>query len=113
MLSTTSSQKNLTSIVSRPNVGTQGRSTKIRTNFYSVEAVPTGNVYHYDIDFEPTLPEAKSRAVWESFQKNEGREFCDHTKTIFDGRKNVFAAASLKFGDNEAKQFQVSVFAVI
>ena len=109
MLSLTSINQSLTSSVLRPNIGTQGRATNIRTNFYSVTAIPTGNVYHYDIDFDPTLPEKKSRAVWEAFQKNEGRQFCGHTKTIFDGRKNIFAAAALKFGEDEAKQFQVSI----
>ncbi|KAL9541442.1 hypothetical protein MBANPS3_009125 [Mucor bainieri] len=109
MLSSTSTNKNLTSIVLRPNVGTQGRATQIRTNFYSVNTIPTGNVYHYDIDFDPTLPEKKCRALWESFQKNEGREHCGHTKTVFDGRKNVFAAAALKIGKDEAKSFTVDM----
>ncbi|KAL7312476.1 hypothetical protein PS15m_008231 [Mucor circinelloides] len=109
MLSSAPSNRKLSQIVLRPNVGTQGRATTIRTNFYSVTSTPSGNVYHYDIDFEPALPEKKCRAVWDAFQKNEGREYCGHTKTIFDGRKNVFSAAALKFGEDEAKQFQVDM----
>ena len=36
--------------------GTQGRTCSIKTNFIMIKKMPSGMVYHYDIDISPTVP---------------------------------------------------------
>ncbi|CEP19097.1 hypothetical protein [Parasitella parasitica] len=105
------STSKLTQLVLRPNVGKEGKQINVRSNFYRVKTIPTCNIYHYDVDFEPAIPEKKCHAIWDVFQKTVGQEHCADAKPIFDGRKNVFSVKSLNFGKEEAKQFSLDLTA--
>lgn len=41
--------------------GRQGNPITIKTNFVEVKKMPSGMVYHYDIDISPTVPPRLNR----------------------------------------------------
>jgi len=101
------STSNLTNLVLRPNTGTLGRPIQVRTNFFRVQSLPTQNIYHYDVDVEPFLPQTKLRALWLLFE-DAHPDVVGNSKAIFDGRKNVFSIARFALGQVQAQAFPVS-----
>ncbi|EPB92043.1 hypothetical protein HMPREF1544_01107 [Mucor circinelloides 1006PhL] len=102
------STSNLTNLVLRPNTGTLGRPIQVRTNFFRVQSLPTQNIYHYDVDVEPFLPQTKLRALWLLFE-DAHPDVVGNSKAIFDGRKNVFSIARFALGQVQAQAFPVDV----
>jgi hypothetical protein len=50
----------------RKDHGTQGRLTKVQTNYLSLDLSKLRNkeAYHYDVEFEPALPKRLLRYVY-------------------------------------------------
>lgn len=98
----------LTNLVIRPDVGSLGRATQVRANFFRVLDLPDRVVYHYDIDIQPYLPRQKMRDLWQVFEESHP-DVVGHARSVFDGRKNVFSVAQFALGDVEAQAFPVDI----
>ncbi|RKO87186.1 Piwi domain-containing protein [Blyttiomyces helicus] len=90
----------------RPGEGVKGRMTKIRTNYIPVLELPTEDIHHYDVSFTPELPPVLFRKLFKAFeaQHHDSPEI-GGMFPVFDGRKNMFSARKLPFG--EAHTFDV------
>ncbi|KAK3813182.1 MAG: Piwi domain-containing protein [Benniella sp.] len=79
--------------------GTEGRRTEVRANFFPIHKLPTSKFYHYDISISPEIPPKRARQLWGFLEKQP--DFArEHTKIVFDGRSNAFAASELKVVGN-------------
>ncbi|KAL9555283.1 hypothetical protein MBANPS3_002436 [Mucor bainieri] len=99
---------NLTNLVQRPDVGNLGRPVQVRANFFRVLQLPEGQVYHYDTQVDPFLPQQKMIALWRIFE-DAHPEVVHNAKSIFDGRRNVFSIAQFALGEDQAQSFPVDV----
>lgn len=97
----------LTNLVLRPNEGKLGRATRVRTNFYQITTLPVQNIYHYDVDVDPAIPQAKKQILWKAFEETRGIDVCGGAKSIFDGRRNAFSVKNFNLGEQQAQQFKV------
>ncbi|CAJ0627017.1 5591_t:CDS:10 [Entrophospora sp. SA101] len=97
----------LTDFVRRPNLGKEGRQLKIRANFFEVLALPEANIHHYDVTITPDVPPALNRRVFQTFEEMQRGASLGGVKPVFDGRKNMYTARPLPFGD--AATFDVTL----
>lgn len=98
----------LTELVKRPGAGRSGQPVRVRANFFEVTSFPTQNIHHYDVTIDPIdKPPAVYRNVWQKFEDSNGQGLLTGTKTIFDGRKNVFSPKPLDLGEEQARAFEV------
>ncbi|CAG8488744.1 11583_t:CDS:10 [Funneliformis caledonium] len=91
----------------RPSVGTLGRQIRVRSNFFEVLALPTQNIIHYDVTITPDVPPALNRKLFEEFETIHREEKLNGIRSVFDGRKNIFAPQNFPFGD--AATFEVTL----
>ncbi|KAI8086911.1 Piwi domain-containing protein [Gilbertella persicaria] len=100
----------ISDFVLRPNVGSSGRATRVRSNFFQVQTLPTCDIYHYDVAIDPPqLPIGKQREVWKTLEVTTGEEFFNGAKAVFDGRRNIFSSSKLRLGEEQAKKFDVNI----
>ncbi|KAI8986394.1 Piwi domain-containing protein [Pilobolus umbonatus] len=100
----------LTELVKRPGAGKLGKPVRVRANFFEVTAFPLQNIHHYDVTIDPAdAPPAVLRKVWKTFEDSDGQGVLKGIRTIFDGRKNVFAPKLLPLGESQAGQFEVDL----
>lgn len=97
----------LTNLALRPDRGNLGRPTRVRTNLFRVTQLPSQDIFHYDVEVDPYLPQQKKKALWQIFEESHP-EVVQHAKSIFDGRKNVFSIAPFALGEIQAQAFPVS-----
>ncbi|KAI8099370.1 Piwi domain-containing protein [Halteromyces radiatus] len=106
------SNRNLTQLVKRPNIGKAGTPIRVRSNFFEMLTLPGQNVQHLNIQILPDgHPPALLRKVWQFFQDSpKGQSFLNNVKPIFDGRANLFSSKPLKCGnDNIGISFEVNL----
>ncbi|KAJ3294810.1 eukaryotic translation initiation factor 2C, 2 [Borealophlyctis nickersoniae] len=87
--------------VPRPPLGKNGRMTRVRANYVEVLTFPKDDVIHYDVAYTPEAPPAfirKLYKVWEDKYRDSPQ--VGGAYPVFDGRKNMFAARPLPFGDS-------------
>ncbi|CAG8442443.1 2214_t:CDS:2 [Diversispora eburnea] len=98
MATTAPAGLHLTDFVKRPGYGKLGRPIRVRTNYFEVISFPTSNIYHYDVTITPEVPPGLNRKIYKHFETlNAGA--LNNIKPVFDGRKNIFAARKLPFGE--------------
>src|SRR3954454_8465990 len=90
---------NTTEFVRRPGLGKAGRAIKVRANFFEVKSLPDANVHHYDITITPDVPPALNRKIYRQFEEVHA-ESLGRIKPVYDGRKNLYTAKPLPFGDS-------------
>ncbi|KAL0140472.1 Piwi domain-containing protein [Mucor lusitanicus] len=94
----------------RPGAGRSGQPVRVRANFFEVTSFPTQNIHHYDVTIDPIdKPPAVYRNVWQKFEDSNGQGLLTGTKTIFDGRKNVFSPKPLDLGEEQARAFEIDL----
>jgi len=100
----------LTELVKRPGAGKTGKPVRVRANFFEVTSFPLQNIHHYDVTIDPpSAPPAIYRKVWKTFEDLDGQGVLKGIRTVYDGRKNVFAPKLLPLGENHAGQFEVDL----
>src|SRR5438874_2649080 len=90
ILPETYSEPRLTDFVARPDYGTVGRTTKVRTNFFRVTSLPESNIIHYDVTISPDVPPVINRKVYEQFEAIHRNGALNGIKPVFDGMIFVF-----------------------
>ncbi|XP_076662245.1 argonaute 2 [Halictus rubicundus] len=91
-----------------PTGGTEGRRITVETNMFKINFNHfETHVVHYDVVIDPDRPKFLMRPVFEAYKKM----FFPNRHPAFDGRKNVYSAKYLPFGD-ESPLEEVKVFDV-
>ncbi|EMD40762.1 hypothetical protein CERSUDRAFT_111347 [Gelatoporia subvermispora B] len=99
--------------VKRTAYGTKGRRIPVFTNHFPV-AIPDSVIHHYDVvingSSEKTLPARLNIELIERLQRVVAPDVFT-PKAVYDGRKNMFAARELPFGEPEvtSKEFDVTL----
>jgi hypothetical protein len=96
-----------TDFVRRPGLGRVGRNIKVRANFFEVKTLPDANIHHYDITISPDVPPALNRKIYKKFEEIHSERDLGRTRPVYDGRKNLYTAKPLPFGD--AATFNVTL----
>ncbi|CAB4483319.1 unnamed protein product [Rhizophagus irregularis] len=92
----------ITEFVKRPGLGRLGRPVRVRANFFEVTALPDANIHHYDIDISPEVPPAMNRKIYKHFEALHSEKDLGKIKPVYDGRKNLYTAKPLPFGESAA-----------
>ncbi|KAJ3030641.1 Eukaryotic translation initiation factor 2C [Rhizophlyctis rosea] len=88
--------------VRRPGVGTKGKKIKVRANYLDVLTLPERDVTHYDVAFTPDVPPVFLRKLFKAWEERyRGSKDVGNIKPVFDGRKNMFSAKPLPFGETQ------------
>ncbi|KNZ77926.1 Protein argonaute-2 [Termitomyces sp. J132] len=90
--------------VRRPGYGTAGRQLAIVTNSI-VTTIPDTIIRHYD-DFSSDLHPRIRRLLLKKLEEDVAPNIF-RIKTVFDGRKNLFASYELDLGASNSRQFDV------
>jgi hypothetical protein len=90
----------ITEFVKRPGLGRSGRSIRVRANFFEVTSLPDADIHHYDIDISPEVPPAMNRKIYKHFEALHSESDLGKIKPVYDGRKNLYTAKPLPFGDS-------------
>ncbi|CAI2171336.1 1168_t:CDS:2 [Funneliformis geosporum] len=85
----------ITKFVERPGLGRIGRPIKVRANFFEVTSLTDSNIHHYDVIITPEVPPTLNRRIYSEFETL----YANGINPVFDGRRNIFAARPLPFGD--------------
>ncbi|KAJ8519388.1 hypothetical protein ONZ45_g3684 [Pleurotus djamor] len=95
--------------VRRPDFGTSGRPIPIFVNSF-VATIPDGLIYHYDVisPSEKTLPARLNMDLITRLQTVTAPQIFT-PRGVYDGRKNMFIARELPFGDTGSQEFDVSL----
>ena len=80
--------------VKRPGLGTRGTVVNVRANYFEVKNLPEDNIHQYDVTITPEVPPALNRKAFNQIAQRFGR-----LRPVYDGRKNIFSAKPLPFGD--------------
>ncbi|KAF5388155.1 hypothetical protein D9615_000461 [Tricholomella constricta] len=90
--------------VRRPGYGIGGRSLPIFVNSFAT-TIPEGIIHHYDIisPSEKTLPARLNMDLIKALQTDVAPQIFT-PRGVYDGRKNLFAARELPFGDANSKE---------
>ena len=96
-----------TDSVKRPGLGKIGFPVKVRANFFEVTALPDSDIHHYDISIIPEVPPALNRKIFKHFEEHHSESDLGKVKPVYDGRRNLFTAKPLPFG--EAAIFDVTL----
>ncbi|CAG8690438.1 3353_t:CDS:2, partial [Acaulospora colombiana] len=96
---TTPSGLTLTKFVKRPGLGKVGRQIRVRANFFEVTSFPRANVHHYDVTITPDVPPKLNRRIYRKFEEDNANTL-NNIRPVFDGRKNMYSAKKLPFGDS-------------
>ncbi|KAF0528624.1 Piwi-domain-containing protein [Gigaspora margarita] len=83
----------------RPGLGSFGRATRVRTNFFEVTSLPDGNIMHYDATITPDVPPALNRRIFQELERIYGATALAGARPVYDGRKNIFSSKNFAFGD--------------
>ena len=86
----------ITELVKRPGLGRVGRPINIRTNYFEITALPSSDIYHYNIVITPKVPPALNRKV---FQVAENSNFFGGVRPVFDGHRNIYTVKQFPFGN--------------
>ncbi|PKK79735.1 Piwi-domain-containing protein [Rhizophagus irregularis] len=92
----------ITEFVKRPGLGRLGRPVRVRANFFEVTALPDANIHFYDIDISPEVPPAMNRKIYKHFEALHSEKDLGKIKPVYDGRKNLYTAKPLPFGESAA-----------
>jgi eukaryotic translation initiation factor 2C len=96
--------------VKRPNFGTGGREIPISVNSF-VTTIPEAVIHHYDVVISPsekTLPARLNMDIIKQLQYVVAPSIFT-PRAVYDGRKNMFAARELPFGENHIQEFEVTL----
>ncbi|KAL0949487.1 hypothetical protein HGRIS_009541 [Hohenbuehelia grisea] len=115
--------------VRRPHFGTAGRSLPIYVNSFAAK-IPEAIIHHYDgkrtfehsngvswlmlsllvviSPSEKTLPQRLNMDLIKQLQNVVAPQIFV-PRAVYDGRKNLFAATELPFGDSQSQEFDVSL----
>ncbi|KAI5124926.1 hypothetical protein M0805_007353 [Coniferiporia weirii] len=87
--------------VKREQYGTAGVARTVLTNHFPI-SIPQGVISHYDVitPSEKVLPARLNMDLIKHLQDNVAPEIFK-PKAVYDGRKNIFAASTLKFPSGE------------
>ncbi|KAJ7732588.1 argonaute-like protein [Mycena maculata] len=97
--------------VRRPGYGSSGRQVPINVNFFTVDSIPDGSIYHYDvISAGKNMPIAMNMRIIEALQDHVAPSIFADTRVVFDGRKNLFAPSKLELG-GDSREFDVTLSA--
>ncbi|KAH9844266.1 argonaute-like protein [Rhodofomes roseus] len=94
--------------VRRSAFGTAGRVIDITTNHFLVK-IPDAIIHHYDVVIRPdekTLPARLNMEIIDRLQKVIAPQVFT-PRAVYDGRKNLFAARELPFGETRSQEFDV------
>ncbi|KDQ64588.1 hypothetical protein JAAARDRAFT_116696 [Jaapia argillacea MUCL 33604] len=93
--------------VKRSGFGVAGRRLEVFTNHFSVK-IPEAVIHHYDVisPSEKTLPARLNMELITQLQRVVAPDIFT-PKAVYDGRKNLFAARELPFGDTGSREFEV------
>jgi eukaryotic translation initiation factor 2C len=75
----------LTEFVRRPGTGRTGQPTRVRANFFQVDALPNANIHHYDVVISPDVPPALNRRVYQQFEEENRTTALNGVRPVFDG----------------------------
>ena len=96
------------SLTSPSHVHPLSSSLRIRTNYVNVKSFPDHDVTHYDVSFTPDIPPVFIRRLFKAWEdKYIDSPQIKGVHPVFDGRKNMFSARPLPFG--ETHTFEVEV----
>ncbi|CCM03176.1 uncharacterized protein FIBRA_05298 [Fibroporia radiculosa] len=95
--------------VKRTAFGTAGRPITLQTNHFAVK-IPDAIIHHYDVIYpdEKTLPARLNMELVDRLQRVVAPQIFT-PRAVYDGRKNMFAARELPFGDSNSQEFDVSL----
>ncbi|CAI2189473.1 4647_t:CDS:2 [Funneliformis geosporum] len=88
----------ITKFVERPGLGCAGRPIKVKANFFEVTYLADTKIHHYDVIITPEVPPTLNRRIYSQFEAL----FAGDIKPVFDGRRNIFTARPLPFGDTDS-----------
>ncbi|CAG8449098.1 3430_t:CDS:10 [Funneliformis mosseae] len=86
------------SFVRRPGLGREGRSTRVRANFFAVDTFTDASIVHYDVIITPDVPPALNKRVFQEFEELHRADALGGIRPVYDGRKNMFVPKMLQFG---------------
>ncbi|KAG6909899.1 hypothetical protein DXG01_014713 [Tephrocybe rancida] len=92
--------------VKRPGYGTAGRPLAIVTNSFVAE-IPDKIIRHYDA-FSSNLHPRINRLLIKTLEKEVAPDIFTR-KTVFDGRKNLFASYELALGRTDSRRFDLTL----
>ncbi|RIB17777.1 hypothetical protein C2G38_1401667 [Gigaspora rosea] len=69
----------------RPGLGSFGRATRVRTNFFEVTSLPDGNIMHYDATITPDVPPALNRRIFQELERIYGATALAGARPVYDG----------------------------
>ncbi|GBC02340.1 hypothetical protein RclHR1_04580008 [Rhizophagus clarus] len=97
----------LTEFVLRPSLGTSGRKIRVRSNFFEITNLPDMDIIQYDVTITPDVPPILNRKIFAEFEKLNLSGALGNVRSVFDGRKNIFAPQQLPIKDSQI--FKVSL----
>ncbi|GBB99129.1 hypothetical protein RclHR1_03420012 [Rhizophagus clarus] len=96
----------ITQLVRRPVIGSEGRKIRVRTNYFEVTRMQETNISHYDVTITPVVPPRLNWKVFDRFVE-QNQQALGYTKPVFDGKKNMFSPKLLPF--RQAATFDVEL----
>jgi eukaryotic translation initiation factor 2C len=82
----------------RPGLGSEGRTTRVRTNYFEITVLPFPEIYHYNINIIPEVPPAVNRKICKRLEDIHSKSGLGRIKFVYDGRKNLYTAEPFPFG---------------
>lgn len=90
----------LTDLVPRPSMPAKvGKPVRVRANFFQVNRLPQGNLFHYDVQITPEAKSGLTQKIWKYFEENMAQQAFGGIRVIFDGRQNAFSPKKLPIKD--------------
>lgn len=96
--------------VKRPSFGTGGRDLSIYVNSFQT-TIPESVIHHYDVVISPSEKNLPARLNMDIIRVLQTRvaPTIFTPRAVYDGRKNMFAARELPFGNSGQQEFEVSL----
>ncbi|KAJ3084300.1 hypothetical protein HK102_000701 [Quaeritorhiza haematococci] len=92
----------------RPGVGTIGKQTRVRANFFPVLTLPGQNIHHYNVHIVPEAYPRLNRRIFAAWEELNRNDLLSNLKPVYDGRKNMFSPRPIPL-ENDAATFVIEV----
>ncbi|KAJ1569829.1 Eukaryotic translation initiation factor 2C, partial [Nowakowskiella sp. JEL0078] len=93
----------------RPGQGLVGRKITLRANFFPIHSLPTCDIHHYEMEFNPEISHTKTTrrlfSLWTDLNRSS---ILRNIAPVFDGRKNVYTSRAIPFLD-EISTFELEI----
>ncbi|KAI9295202.1 Piwi-domain-containing protein [Neoconidiobolus thromboides FSU 785] len=96
----------------RPGHGRVGTRLKVRSNFFEIKSFTRNTVFHYDLSFSVDAPPKLVKKLYDELLRSYGPSHFGK-KPIFDGRRNLFSAEPLTFGDSTSMEVRYLIDMII